>query len=381
LAAYPENKKSWLHKGRVFEKFFCLTPLTDKLKNRERVAIGGLMKKYLALLLLSLLAVSANAASILIGGEEGFEGTLAELNARWPAKSGEDVQPNGSNSAFMSQSSQYSFSGTYNLRLNFCGSQIADGGHPACSGGIIERNFTAPSKDTWTTVTILWEPGFQISGTHDNRLPCNNQPLWTCGSGLKWGPYMRGGGNQLLGWMFGSREISGACQGCYNAHIPSEPKPPGETWNLNQNQGNNFSMPDGHHVCYEHHVKINDYGVANGLIEVWVTDLSVPGFESRRIIYYPGLEILGPIPLGSNDRMWGIQMYRQDSIGVAHYDRFDVTDVRKGCGPSGSGPPPPPTNPLKAPMNLRVTELQGGSSISLQQSGHVREYIASTMRP
>lgn len=309
------------------------------------------MKKILVILFIGLLlgliiSTDSNAGSILIGGPEGFEGTVADIHSRWPARNTE-VQPDGSNSAAMSLSTQFSFAGTNNLRMNFCGSQIADGGHPVCSGGAIEREFTAPSQDNWTTVTIYWEPGFQVSGSHDGRLPCNNQPLWTCGSGLKWGPYMRGAGNQLLSWMFGSREISSHCQGCWDAHLPGQSKPNYETWHLPQNQGNNFSMPDGHHVCYEHHIKVNDYGVANGVQEVWVTDLSVPGFVPRRIIYYTGMEIIGPTPQGWNDRMWGIQLYRQDSIGVAHYDNFDVTDVRKGC--TGT-PPTDTTNPPTVPV-------------------------------
>lgn len=319
-----------------------------------------LTRGLLSLVFLALSVLPVQAVSLLIGGEERFEGTLAQLQARWPSCSpGAPFGPNGSGN-FASQSSVNSFEGTFNLRLNFTGTYHG--------GGNCERQLTTSVTEFWMTWTEYLSADWQFpmgndvpAAASDTCVP--NIPTLVCGIGTKnWYP-RGGGGNPHTVYMGQNGKLIGQCQGCWDAHIPSQPHPHYDTWNLTQNQGVDFVIPLQHHVCYEHHVKLNDPSVANGLVELWVDDLSVPGFVSRRVLHYTGMEYRAPVSEGTNvpnpwnGRISSVQAFRQSGYGGAHKDMFDVTDVRKGC--PGSAPPVGDTTPPTAPSSLSAQATSG----------------------
>ena len=295
--------------------------------------IGGL---FAGMLIMSLAIGSAQAAILL---SENWEGSVAEVRARWPGSApGLTTDP----SAFVSLSTLRPFGGAQSLRMHYIGTQYDT---PPHSGGNVSRSFP-PASDVWVTWTEYWAPGFITAG---GNTVCN-PPAQICGAGTKnW--YLRGSdarasGSQVPTYFWGDRKLAVGCQGCYD--VPSDKANPNSHYgssNMYQNQGVDFSIPDGHHVCYEYHIKLNTPGVADGQIELYVQDLTA-GTPNRRVTNYTGRQMRAPVSDGPNAtfpynaQYSGIQAYRQDGYGDIYKDNLTISTTRHGC--SGTPPPPPP---------------------------------------
>lgn len=131
----------------------------------------------------------------------------------------------------------------------------------------------------------------------------------------------------------------------------------GATWaagnaiNYYQNM-NAFVMPDNKWVCYEHHLKYNDPGVANGFIEMFVTNMT-DGLPTVQTMGHYNKEWRGARttdPLPSTAKWALFREYVQDGKGTLYRDGHTVSTTRVGCG---TAPPLDTTAPAK-PTGLSV---------------------------
>jgi len=120
-----------------------------------------------------------------------------------------------------------------------------------------------------------------------------------------------------------------------------------------QNQGNDITFQPGKWYLVEFYVKLNDPGVANGIVKFWVDDASLPITSQTLRLSYNNILIRGSGNNSGYNMVW-LTDYREDcrndSGGCAQtlnqWVKWDNVVVRSGnnqIGPQGSlGIPNPP---------------------------------------
>jgi hypothetical protein len=218
-------------------------------------------------------------------------------------------------------STTQAFSGTKSLKHHFAGHQ------PLGGGCFMDRAFPQ-TDEVWFTYWERMEPGFVIDSVGTKALkPGDNR-------GSHWWVYM-----------WGSRQLSFACQACKDAQEGAYGT---ETYYQNMTP---FSMPDGQWVCYELHLKYNTPGQKNAVYEGFATPfggqtVQFAGYYDRE---WRGTSTTDPLP--SNATFALMREYVQDGVGDLYRDDHTVSTTRVGC----AGLPPPSSNSTpQAPATLIV---------------------------
>lgn len=208
------------------------------------------------------------------------------------------------------------FSGTKSLRHHFAGH---------AGGCFVDRVFPA-TEEVWFTYWEFMDPGFQIDATGTKALkPGDN-------FGSHWWVYM-----------WGSRQLSFACQACKDA---AEGAYGTETYYQNMTA---FAMPDNKWVCYELHLKYNTPGQKNAVYEGFATPyggqtVQFAGYYNRE---WRGASTTDPLP--SQSKFALMREYVQSGTGELYRDDHTVSTTRVGCGNGVPPPPPPPPAPVPPP--------------------------------
>lgn len=103
---------------------------------------------------------------------------------------------------------------------------------------------------------------------------------------------------------------------------------------------NGAPFADNVWYCVEEHVKLNDPGVANGAVEVWVNGTQTIGSYGRLFKSSTNTQVFTYI-----------QIYKQTGSGLMYYDQFAAGNTRIGC--SGSVPASDTTLPAP-PVGLAI---------------------------
>lgn len=130
-----------------------------------------------------------------------------------------------------------------------------------------------------------------------------------------------------------------------------------------QNQGNDITFQPGKWYLAEWYVKLNDPGVANGIVKFWVDDASQPITSQTLRLSYNNIQIRKAGNNSGYNMIWFVD-YREDcrtgdSIGcpqnLNQWVKWDNVVVRSGntqIGPQGSlgTTEPPPAAPTLHPV-------------------------------
>lgn len=296
----------------------------------------------------SVLPVQAQGVTLL---SEGFEGSAAQVGARWPERGvGMEAWPN--NHAYeLNTNPAYVRSGTQSLLLKYNEGPYSGNTNP---GGSVFRQLTNQAyNEIWVTYDTLMVSPFYTGGNEAQNIG---------GVGTK-GIYMymySPAFNRYFGWvpnwLYGGKQHQLGTQGCR------------DNWNGIPYDSSFFSQnvqpteqPDNIWTRHEVHYKLNTPGQADGLLEEYQTIGSGPRTLVTR---YTGRRCLDDNTNGAwpnampSDARWNkASIYRQFGSGRMYVDNFTVTTEAIG---SGGAPPPgplPDTSPPNAPTNLNVTEL------------------------
>lgn len=293
---------------------------------------------------------------------EDFEGSAAQIAARWPGQSYCCFPNTGGPFSLVTSPV---VNGSQALRYNYTGTQYDN---PPQGGGHAEWDYHFGDRDIWVTWSSYMAPGFKTAGQPDGSV------AGVATKGLYM--YMRSASTgEVHGWVFhyfyGGRQLTLSAQGIKDHKGPngpgSGPAIPYDTENM-WNNVQAYSQPDGQWVGYEAHFKLNTPGQADGLYELYITPRSAgqPTFLATRQANREFVDSnnTGRMP---GDSYWFRQkIYRQDGLGWLYLDGLYVTTTRVGFtgapppAPGGGGfPPTPPadTSLPNAPTNLTVTEL------------------------
>lgn len=311
---------------------------------------------------------------------EDWEGTMAEIRARWPAASFPSW-PTFETGDEIVISTAHPFSGAQSLKFIYTGTQYdPDGsGSTPHGGGSAEQDY---QDRTQHHIFLSWKSymdfDFQTAGGVHATPPRNN----LIGTATK-GPYtymfsptaaqrnptdFNGG---VFGWVFhyfyGSHVLSMSAQGIKDAKPNGVTVVPYDTENFHQNIQPVW-QEDGRWYCYIAEFQHNTPGLADGRYRLWVKDMTSGG-PLILTADHPNREFLDATLDGRMppDATWfRSKVYRQDGLGDMYYDDQVVSTVMPDCTgvpppPSGGGTPPPPppqdNNPPNAPTNLIVTWL------------------------
>ena len=324
----------------------------------------------LLLMLVFACAGTARATTLL---SEGWEGTCADVAARWSDSYSASPQteqfPCGTGSTYFGSANKQPFFldssttlfGSNALRYNYQGTQYQT---PPQGGGYADRNFSERSSEIWITFYNRMSAGFQTAGgaiggsatkgpynfmISDTRCVINNashNPA-TCGSA--------GASLQQNGWVFhymwGGRQLIMTAQGIKDSPPYNGQPAPYQTQNLNQNI-EPFNQPDLKWVCYEAHIRLNTPYNGDGLYEQYATNVSdnKPAILTTR---YTNRSFLDDTPDGrmpSDAKWFKARTYRQDGLGQMWYDSITYSTTRIGC--TGGSTSPPDTKAPAGPIGL-----------------------------
>lgn len=107
-------------------------------------------------------------------------------------------------------------------------------------------------------------------------------------------------------------------------------------------------LADNVWYCIEEHIKLNDIGVANGMVEIWIDGVQTVGYYNRT---FRGTAVNGPNGNSSTTLFDEQRIYKQAGDGLIYYDQFTAATTRVGC--SGS-PPSADTTPPATPAGLFI---------------------------
>ena len=172
--------------------------------------------------------------------------------------------------------------------------------------------------------------------------------------------------------------LSAGAAGCWLATHEMDVKSEGSRV-LSQNQGTNDGSCASGHSCwedgrntnhwyyFEHHIKMNTPGVANGEYDLWIDDCGTTGLTGGCATggtlraHYTNVQWLqsnGQTPSGATaiGSAW-IEQYSSGTggfvlVGEWYWDQFVASKVR--IGPKGASGTGSDTTPPQAPANLRV---------------------------
>ncbi len=150
--------------------------------------------------------------------------------------------------------------------------------------------------------------------------------------------------NFVLEYLFGDRRLAFAGQ------VVAEDCGTGgyDTCNYYPNTAN-VTTNNGQTYCVEIHVKYNDPGVANGILEMWVDGTQTHSYTGRT---FRGPSTSNPGNNSSQAVMTMIREYVQDGTGTIWQDNLAVGNTRFGC--SGSVPKSD-TTPPATPTGLSAS--------------------------
>lgn len=273
---------------------------------------------------------------------EDFEGSAAQIAARWPNQSYCCFPDSGG--PFNLVTSPVA-GGSQALRYNYVGSQYDN---PPKGGGSAYWEYHTGDREIWLTWYSYMAPGFQTAG--------GGGVGGVATKGLYSYMYSPSTG-QTRGWVFhyfyGGRQLTLSAQGIKDALGPASggyQPVPYDTENM-WNNVQAYSQPDGQWVGYEAHFKLNTPGQANGMYELYITPVSAgqPTFLASRYINreFVDADNSGRMP---GDVYWyRTSIYRQDGLGSLYIDKLSVTTTRVGIGGTV---PPSDTTPPSAPSGF-----------------------------
>lgn len=275
---------------------------------------------------------------------EGFEGSISSITARWP---------NQSYSTFPNTGGPFNivnfpvYNGTQSLRYNYVGTQYDT---PPQGGGSAYVEYHNGVREIWLTWYSFMETGFKTAG--------GNGLLGVATKGLYSYMYSPSTG-QTHGWVFhyfyGGRQLTLSAQGIKDARGPvsgGSQLVPYDTENM-WNNVQSYSQPDNQWVCYEAHFKLNTPGVADGVYELYVTPVTagIPTFLASRYINREFVDSNNSGQMPGDSYWYRTSIYRQDGLGYMYLDNLTVSDTRVGSG----GAPPADTIPPFDVTFLSVT--------------------------
>lgn len=283
------------------------------------------MKLQTLVLLLILLVIPVSSYAVVFWDEDWEESpdVISNSNNWWDSSCAPGTWPSTSNPGL---STTYAYTGTKSLKHHFAG-------HQPLGGGCYVDKYHPYTTEVYVRWMEYIVPGFQFDPTQTKTIkPGDNY-------GSHWWAYQ-----------WGINQMIFACQVCKDAL-----EGPYGTQNLFPNMNTNKSYsPIGKWFCYESRIKYNDPGVANGIIEAWLT---IDGLENQIMGYY-NREMKGPSissPLSSNAGFIYVREYVQDGIGDIYRDRLAVGNTRIGC----PGAPPPDTT---SPFDITSITVTPGST-------------------
>ena len=260
---------------------------------------------------------------------EDFEGSAAQIAARWPGQS-YCCFPN-TGGPFNIVTSPV-MSGSQSLRYNYTGTQ-ADS--PPQGGGHAEWDYHHGAREIWLTWYSYMEPGFKTAGgVHSGA----NELLSVATKSLYSYMYSPSTGS-THGWVFhyfyGGRQLTLSAQGIKDHKGPNGPGTgtaiPYDTENMWQNI-QSYNQPDGQWVGYEARFKLNTPGQADGIYELYITPVSA-GTQTFLAARHANREFVDATNSGQmpGDSYWyRTKIYRQDGRGSLYIDNITVTTTRFG---------------------------------------------------
>jgi hypothetical protein len=115
-------------------------------------------------------------------------------------------------------------------------------------------------------------------------------------------------------------------------------------------------MNDNVWYCVKEHIKMNDPGVANGMVEIWIDGVQTNGFYNRQ---WRGPNVSNPNNNSSTARINQIQIYKQNGHGILYIDQFKAATTRAevACGgtPSDTTAPFVPENLATNPSKKTIS--------------------------
>lgn len=311
------------------------------------------MIKYILTLILILLSTEANAVILF---QENYEGTQTQINSNWQSSS---CAGNFFNSSLNpAVSSTRAFNGTKSLKHVFTGHQIGhinagfiNGplGSNLGGGCFTDAVWANKVSEAWYTWYEYWDAGFIVDELSTKLIKPGDENKGSHWWGTQGGPYTVGAfpniQNGCCSPLIG-RHVEFACQDCktWSNTTLGDTWPAGNTKVYTENTGS-FTIPDDKWVCHEGHLKYNTPGVADGIVEYFLTNMT-DGLPTVQTLGYYNQEIRGarttdPLPSDAGFNL--VREYVQDGLGTIYRDGLTVSTTRVGC--SGTPPPPDTTNP------------------------------------
>lgn len=265
---------------------------------------------------------------------EGFEGSCAEIKARWDEWSlGYNNWPCG-DPMFLETDPARVRTGSQSLRVRYPGG--------TAEGGNATKHFAQITKDIWVTYDVMFSNPFWTGGDEAHGVGgVGTKGLYLYAyspsrPGSRWG--------WVPNWLWGSKEHVLGTQGCLvNPQDPAY----GSAWYYQNVQ--RVLQPGDTWVRYEVHYVFNDPGQSNGLLEQYVTVGNGPRTLTTR---HTGRQCVDAVLNGMMpyDVRWGtVQIFRQFGDGTAWFDNLWVTTQPIGSGGTPPPPPPPPPSDTTAP--------------------------------
>lgn len=229
----------------------------------------------------------------------------------WAANGWNDFGTASSPGSLMSMSTDRAFTGSRSLKLTY------DNINGSTQRPSIYRNFAVNQKHIFARFAHRQDPGWQLSSNGGTKMirwrTEDGYPiLWIYN---KWGnyafdmegPYDRGGN-----WIW------------YCNRAPSQ-----TSWDQ-----------------VEIEYKLNDPGVSNGLVRMWVNGtLCIESLNHQFIGPTPTSIGLSNLPNPSTGTLRTTQVYLQSGLGTIYYDRLAVGNTRIGATKSTSADSTPPASP------------------------------------
>jgi hypothetical protein len=276
---------------------------------------------WLAILLCLGLAIPANAVTLI--AEDSYEGPNPEASLWAYTLSYCTSSP----CPWLDVSTDVAHAGSQSLKLTYRAVDSPTGTNNAA----IYRQFAA----TTDLYNRYW---YRTSAfTYD---PTDTKQIYWRGDNVG-----TGAPNGASVFMWGSRELGLTMQ------VIAEVCPPGTggagqgpytSCNFYPNMASK-PLADNVWYCIEEHVKMNDIGVANGTIEVWIDGTQTLGYYGQT---FRGTDPNGPNGNSSAAAWTEQRIYRQSGDGVKYFDQFVAATTRVGCSGSPSADTTPPATPV-----------------------------------